>query len=359
MIFATYMAWQKNKWYWLLVAICFSVLIQLHYLTLLMAGGAGLIWLWQLRETVRLPSVTKRWHELRTLVIVTLISAVIFGASLTPLLLFDLKHDWLNVKAFQALFTTEEILSEKSGDSPIRKIAEIAKGTHGRSINLLFETSFGQHLWLNTIMLVIVIGILIKIMKSPSPHRPGYVVVLTYLLVTIIGTAAYEHSIFDHYIIFALPAAYLALGMVLAWLSRSWGGKLVVVVWLAAYLLVNFPRMPLKQNGSNIYYFKNVADSVQSRLKPGEPYSLVLLAPSGDLYGQNYRYFLSTGPSPALPPERAGEATTLVIINEEHLKGVPSLPIYEIVTFPEKRPSEVYTIPDGPQIWIFRKPAAS
>lgn len=358
MVFATYQAWQKNKWYWPVVVICFSILIQLHYLTLLMAGGAGLIWLWQLRETLVIPSSTKKWREVRHLLLVTAVSVIILAVSLIPLVLFDLKHDWLNVKAFQALFTQEEILAGKSGASPIQQIAEVVKGTHGRSVNIFFESTFGKTFWLNSAMLLALIVIMVKLMvaKTKDRHQPGFVVLLAYLTTIVIGMAAYEHSIFDHYVIFALPVVFLTLGVALGWLSRHLLGRMLVIGWLGAFVVINLPEMPLTQNTPSIYDIQAIAESIQTKLKPNEQYSLVLLAPSGDLYGQNYRYFLSTGPTPALPPERAGEADSLVVINEEHLTGVPSLPIYEIVTFPEKTPSEVYTIPNGPQIWIFRKP---
>lgn len=354
MIYATYLAWQKNKWYWVVVSLCFSVLIQLHYLTLLMAGGAGLIWLWQLWETARLKK-TVRPTELKRLILSTLLAAAIFVASLTPLILFDYRHDGLNAKAFQSLFTQEEILAERSGSSPVAKMADMIKGSHGQSIAVLFESSFGRNVWINSLMLLLVVAVVLKVLSSKHPHQAGYITVVVYLVTSILGMAAYEHTIFNHYTLFALPAAFWLLGLVLAWMSRHKLGAVLVIGWLAAYLFFNLPEMPLTKRHESIYDYWDVTRSLETKLQPGEAYSLVLLAPSGDSYAQNYRYFLSTTDKPALPPERATEAETLVVINEEHLDNVPDLPIYEIVTFPEKNPSEVYTIPDGPEIWIFRK----
>lgn len=360
MIFATYMAWQKNKWYWLAVALCFSVLIQLHYLTLLTLGGAGLIWLFQVWDIVRIKKKALRIAEIKMMAMTTFLSLIIFAVSLVPLALFDYKHDYLNARAFQSLFSQEEILIDsKQQTSVVEKVADIVKDTRGRAMHILFEPTFGQHQNFNAILLLGLVLILVAVMRRPSIHGAGYVTVLAYLVTSIVGVAAYQHTIFDHYILFVLPAAFLAVGMALAWLSRRKFGSIPAVIGLGAFLVLNLQKLPIQTTTSTIYDLEEVAHSIETKLKPNEPYSLVLLAPSRDLYAQNYRYYLSTGPSPALPPERSQEAETLVVIDEEQNSSVPDLPIYEIVTFPEKRPSEVYTIPDGPRIWIFRKPLST
>jgi len=59
---------------------------------------------------------------------------------------------------------------------------------------------------------------------------------------------------------------------------------------------------------------------------------------------------------PPVPLEERGNINTLFIINEEKKsQKVTDLPIYEIVTFPNKVPSEVYHIPNGPEITILRR----
>ena len=52
MFYFTYLAWKKDERYWLLVSAMFSVLIQLHYVTLLAGLGSGLIYLISLKEKV-------------------------------------------------------------------------------------------------------------------------------------------------------------------------------------------------------------------------------------------------------------------------------------------------------------------
>ncbi len=357
MIYATYLAGKKSAWWWVVVAICFSILMQLHYLALLSIGGAGLVWLLQLRDGLRKkPAQTNDKLDLRHQLLATGVSVLIVLASLTPLMLFDSKHDWLNVRAFQKLVTQEDTFSGPGSESLITKIPATIKETHGRGMHILFEITVGKHRLVNTLLLGgVAVGLTFLLTRRRQPHQFGTVVIVCYLLTGILGTAVYEHTIFDHYIAYLFPVTFFVFGLLLAALSRHLIGKILAGAFVIFFLSWNVPRLPLKAGGWNIYDMERVSQTVYQHLSPGETYSLVLLSPSKDLYAQNYRYFLSTTDRPPLPPERAGEAQTLVVIDEEQTSNVGSLPIYEITIFPVKNPSEVYTIDQGPRIYFFRK----
>jgi hypothetical protein len=357
-IYTTYKAWKHHPRWWIGVAVCFSILTQLHYLALVSLGGAGVIWLLQLRDIwLSRNHKHKTTHfKLQDLLLPTLIGVVLFIVSLTPLFLFDYKHDWLNAKAFQKLFTKEEAFADNNQFSLVTKVPETLRETHGRGMHILFEHTIGKNRELNSALLVLVAVILVPLLLKPRrPTWPGEVVLLSYLVTGIVGTALYEHSIFDHYIAYLFPVAFLTLGLVLSRVSRTALGAVVALGFIVFFLWYNIPRLPLKTGDWTIFEMQEVTKSIHQRLAKDEKYSLVLLSPSKDLYGQNYRYFLSTTDNPPLPPERAGEADTLVVINEEHVQNVANLPIYEITIFPQKQVSESYTIDAGPEIIMFRK----
>jgi hypothetical protein len=75
------------------------VLFQLHYITLILIGCAGLVWLWQLALQVKQKSLHPVFVKM------TVISISLFFLSLTPLFIFDLKHEFLNSRAFIGFFT--------------------------------------------------------------------------------------------------------------------------------------------------------------------------------------------------------------------------------------------------------------
>jgi 4-amino-4-deoxy-L-arabinose transferase-like glycosyltransferase len=360
MMYFSYLAWKKHPWYWIGVALCAAVLMQLHYITLLSIGGAGIVWLISAYE--RWQHSKHRFQKIQQLVVPTLIGVGLFLLTLTPLVLFDAKHDWLNAKAFQTLFTKEQSF-KVSNEIPLSiKAIHTLEETHGRSLHILFEYVFGKYRTTNTILVLLFSSIIIwhLLKKKHGPYWSGLVVVVAYLATGIFGTAIYDHTIFDHYIAYLFPCTFLVYGFVVnQFWQKNWG-KVLVAGFSMAFLALNVPRWPYHSVSWTIDDMHKVAQTIRAQIKPEDKYTIVLLSESKDLYAQNYRYFLWSTDHPPLDPERAGEANTLVVINEEKkAENVAALPIYEIVTFPEKSSPVVYTIPGGPEIIIFRKTAAN
>lgn len=360
-IWALFQTEHKKYWHWVIVSVAVAVLIQLHYVTLLVLPVAGVFWLLQVRTWPKM-NTKLRSQFLRS----TVASIAVFLAFLSPLVAFDVRHDWLNVRSLQKFVTT----SQDSVESMplLQKLSATLAETHGRSLQLFFELSIGKQgifqlysedvqRLINTILLVVVLmlfGYLLT--RKDNPYRTAHKVLAVTYLVSVIGLAFYRSSVFDHYVIFFLPVAFLIFGSILVWLSRWKVGWPVVATTLVLFLGFNLPRIPLQSLGWTIDDMKATADTIAQRVTPGEKYNIVLLSETKDIYGENYRYFLSTTQTPPLRIEHFGEVETLFIIDEQKLeKDVTSLPIYEIVVFPNKEPVEVYSIPDGPRITVLRK----
>jgi 4-amino-4-deoxy-L-arabinose transferase-like glycosyltransferase len=355
MIYFTYKAWQKNPWYWVGVVLSFAILLQLHYLTLLSAGGAGVIWLVSLFENWKKKKKSENFSlQLKA----TLVSIFMLVISFTPLVLFDSKHDWLNANAFYNLIYQDRNFKTTSSGTFIDKISKTVMETHGRGMHTLFEISIGQERLLNTILLIIVIIILswLLIKNKKNKYWPGWIVISAYLVTGIIGTSLYEHTIFDHYISYLFPVTFWIYGIILGFLITKGKlmGKLVGGAFLAYFLWFNFSRLPIRSLGWTINDMGAVANTIYKELKSDEKYNLVLFSESRDLDAQNYRYFLTTTDRPPLKRTERGEAETLVIINEDHsIKNVADSPVYEIVVFPDKNTKKTIDIPNGPEVIFF------
>ncbi|OGJ37812.1 MAG: hypothetical protein A2383_01850 [Candidatus Pacebacteria bacterium RIFOXYB1_FULL_39_46] len=361
MIWATAQAWQKNPRYWILVAITFSVLIQLHYMTLLAAPAAGIIWLvdfWQ-RHRKAPKKLRPYWQQLKLLILPTLIGALIFLLSLTPLVLFDLKHEATNLQAFKSLLTSEENFTPTGTvKSLLGKTTETLKETEGRGMHILFEYMIGKNRPLNQSLLYLVsFVLLINLWKKHQLGKESKKewVLVSYLGFGILGTALYQHTIFDHYIAYLFPITVLVYGFVLTKIRPHWLGFLAGILFVAVFLQYNLPRLPLKTTGWTMADIQQTSQEILKHVKPGEKYNLVLLSESRDINGQNYRYFLTTGHTRPVSENERGEIETLFIINEEKkISKVTDSPIYEIVVFPNKEPAEVFSIDNGPEITILR-----
>lgn len=353
LFWATFRAWKRNPWYWLVVAVCFSILIQLHYMTLLVAGGFGIIWLLQLFTLIKL----KNSAQLKKLILASLGGVLIFLASLTPLVLFDLRHEGINRKGLASIFEQEQAFNPQHEDdfesTTLGTGTELVSDFVMRSKLVLMENIVTQDEALEILLLIgLVIGVAISVRKK---QKSALIMFAAFIIPSLIGMSLYQTNLYVHYVIFLYPLVFLFYGWLLAQASRVGWGRVLVLGILIVYLSFNIPRMPLTGNGWDIYDMQALSEELITHLRPGEKYNIVLVSPTRDIYGPHYRYFLSTTEHPSLPSERGPEADTLVVINEAGETDLASLPIYEIVIFPVKIPNEVYTIPNGPEISIFRK----
>lgn len=354
MIYATYLAWKKHPFWWIGVALAWSILIQLHYMTLLAAGGAGIIWMTQLFEVFKRNSSSKHWRQPFLLSTLTAVAVVL--VSLTPLLLFDWKHNWLNARGFWDMATDP-------GDfpmPPLVRVWQIIRETHGRSMHILTEWLVGSLRGFNTFTVFMTLVVTGFVAATNAKYRSGLLVIFAYLFVGILGTAWYQHSVFDHYISFLFPTTVLLHGVVLNSLTHlNLGkiplGKIMALTVALGFVWYNFPSLLLRDSNWSIYDQQRVTQSILERVQPGETYNIVLLSETKDLEGQNYRYFLTTSDRPPVTTEHRAEADKLFIINEVYEPEPTKLPVYEIVTFPNKIPAEVYTIDPGPEIMVLSR----
>lgn len=355
MIYWTYKAWQKNSWYWVLVASSLAVLLQLHYLTLLAAAGSGVVWIWAVREKIKAKLSLKKMFK------ASVLGAAIVALTFVPLVLFDYKHDWLNVKAFQNLLVKEENFKHSANLSLEKQFSETVKETHGRAMHILFEITVGKHRKTNTFLLSLVAVTLILQLKKRRKSKggnffAGQVVIVSFLVTGILGTALYEHTIFDHYIAYLFPVTFLVFGIVIRELIKSSWGQVLSLAFVLFYLFYNLPQLPLANAGWTINDMNRTSQGIYQHLKDGDVYNIILLSESGDIDGQNYRYFLSTTDKPPVTTERRGEINALFIINEDRkIDDVTNSPIYEIAVWTDKTVDEVFEIEGGPEITVLRK----
>lgn len=365
MYYFVYKALKNDSRFWIGVIACFAVLIQLHYLTLLSAAGIGVLWLWQIYGKLKLlkdekKSKSKTLKSIKKIVVSTLIGAVIFFASLTPLLLFDLKHDGLNYNAFKNILVGEDAFEQKSPELS-GKIGEYVRETLGAGKQILFETTVSGDKNINTFFLAITFLVLVLSFQNGKKDKYflGKLIILAFLTTGIFGVGLYQHAVYNHYIAYLFPIVFFTLGLVGEYLfKKNLLGKAVVVFFLILFASHNIYAMKdvLKSIGGKIERVQQGADSILQRVEVGEKYDIVLLTGTGDIEGQNYRYFLSTTDKPPVLAEERGNIDTLFIINDDRvLKKVTDSPIYEIVVFPNKNPSEVYEIEDGPEITVLRR----
>lgn len=357
LMWALYKAWTASLKYWLLAALAFSVLIQLHYLAMLSILPMAIVFLLQLREL----RVQKK--RLKQFVVTTLASLAIVGVFLSPLVLFDLKHQFTNLKAFQQLMGGQNSITTFKPQSNLGKVWTVIEESHGRSMQLLADMYFGQSRTRNTIFVIAIILLVVLPIRSQKKLTKAQIVVLLFVLTAIAGTSLYSHNLYDHYVLYVVPSIFLLFGMIGTFLwDRAWiFGKILVAVFVGVFVMVNVQRLEFQTASPSLQSLQSGADAIASSLSKEQlPYNVVLLSETKDYYGQNYRYFLDTipGKEPLNPDhDDFSQAKTLVIINEEGIseEEISTLPIFEISSFSGVTEKQTIILPNGLQTYIWTK----
>lgn len=352
MFYFTYLAVKKSSRYWLLVSLMFSILVQLHYVTLLSFLGATLIFLFELIKKIKL-------KKSKQLIKNGILAIMIFLFSLTPLLLFDFKHNWPNALALKNIITKEQSfdLERKKDRQGIQAITKLFTVDFKRqSKKVLFESSFGDLEINNYFFYSCLIFTFFYFIKKRKSFKFEEKLLFTYLLTGLFGLSLYQHEVYTHYYAYLLPIVYIFYAWILSKIKPKSLNFLINFLFIIFFIYKNINLYHYETSGWSVNDMKMVAESIQERVDDKEKYNIVLLSESKDLYGMNYRYFLSTMTNPPLNLEDHHQAEKLFIINEEKKESdLINLNIYEIVVFPEKNILETYQFNPGPEITVLGK----
>lgn len=344
MMWALYRAMTKNIRYWLLVAVSFGLIIQLHYVALLTLLPIIIVALLQSLVVIRPQSKLKHLifssvtycPRLRTLAVMFTTSLLIVLALLSPLIAFDVKYDGINLRALQNLVAGSDSIARSSAQSLSSRLLEIAEDSQGRTAHVVLDLVNGQvgapSFWMAMVLLLLAAVSVVRRRQLP----PGELIVYLFIGAAIVGASIYSHSLFDHYILFVMPAVVLFYGILLAQLSKMGrGGVVMALIILSAFLYRAISQYSFDPTYHTLSQLQRAAVLITDKLYPGEPYNVVLLSQTRDYYGQNFRYFLDTiADKEPLDPDRddLAAANTVVIINEEGMdrSTITSLPIFEL-----------------------------
>ncbi len=354
-MWALHRAWKNHPRYWPLVAVFFSILIQLHYIALLSVFPALLVLFLQMKEYFQ---NKKKLALLSKNIIFAISIGLVF---LSPLIIFDVKHGGTNYLALQQLLGGENSITTFESTNFLSKLWTIAEETHGRSMQLLFDMYIGQQRTRNTIFLALtLLGVLWLLVKKKHFSK-GEVIVILFVLTAILGTSAYSHSLYDHYVLYVVPAVLLLFGLVgsFVW-QRGYIGRALVVLLLGGFIYQNLSQLSFKPTGTPLPLLAASAQVIADNIQPNEKYNIVLLSETKDYYGQNYRYFLDTieGKTPLNPDhDNLNDVSALVVINEEAvpIEAIDELPIFEIATFKDVNQKQIINLPSGSEAYIWRK----
>jgi hypothetical protein len=211
---------------------------------------------------------------------------------MSPLLFFDIRHNWINTKAIFAFFTTKDPTVSINLWSSLLKFPGIFNQilttllggkniTGGIIISALFVIS------------LVTILIYINIVNKDKTHNinPGFYLLASWFGFGLIGLGLYRQSIYDHYFGFLFVVPFIFIGIII---SKLMSGKIMfkvlgigLLVYVAFINLINNPL--LSQPNRLLQRSINVSKVIEQNSEKA-PFNLAVIADNN--YEAGYEYFL-------------------------------------------------------------------
>jgi 4-amino-4-deoxy-L-arabinose transferase-like glycosyltransferase len=325
-IYGFYLANYQNKPKGLLLAaVSLAAALQLHYMIVFLAPWL----LWQLILAIKNKDnrIMLTW------------SGIIFIGLMLPLILFEVKNNWLNTKGL-----IEFLTKHKYGQL---NLFEVVKNTIGRS-----EQAIGMILglgrdfnalrtWVTRIFLVFLI-IFFRRFK----------LLAVYLLTAIVTLAFYQSNVYPHYLGFLFPVVFLLTGAILA----AWPIKLrwLIAAILAFFISYNLRQaFPILQQTGNLLSVAKTAEFIDEDIKANgyTDVNLALLDGTRDYPAMSVRYFLTLRQAPLLPIDGYPQTETLYVVSPYDQTDLLEQPMWEIQALLPATHSATWQLPNVSNIY--------
>lgn len=298
-IYGFYLANYKNQPKGLLLAAAsLGAALQLHYMIVFLAPFI----LWQLFLARR------HTRELA-------LAAAIFLLLNLPLLLFEIKNNWLNTKGLMEFLSKHQYASLDWW--------QVIKNTIGRSEQAIgMVLGFGRgfsvlRTWVTRVFLLLLLVFFKRIRFLGI-----------YLLLTIATLAVYQENIYPHYLGFLFPVVFILLAAILSRLP-----KFLLPLFILLFLIYNLPPINtlLRQNG-NLNSVKTTARFIKNDIDQYnyQNYNLALLDGTRDYPAHSFRYFLEVFGGQPLSEADYPQTQVLYVISPYPQPDVLAERIWEI-----------------------------
>lgn len=270
-IYSVWKVWKDKKYNYLVVAaVSFAFVLQSHYLGLLLAPTLFIVWL---LSKVPLKS--------------TLLSLLVFVTLMSPLAIFDLRHDFMNSKALYKFLTVRQETVSIRPWTAIPKTYPIFE-----QINASLLVAKQPIAWLVTLILVSWVVVYFLNKKFDVKKNMPFYILISWLLFGLIGFGLYKQHIYDHYFGFLFPVPFILLGSFVEsrFKLKSKLLNIVIVGFLAILFVINLIFNPLRFNPNRqMQRSESVAQKIVE-LSEGKEFNIAVVADQN--YEDGYQYFM-------------------------------------------------------------------
>lgn len=321
---------------WLLVtAPALAFAIQSHYLGLLLIPTLALwtiVYLWKSKS-----------EDLDRSKKYLLISAAIFIFLMSPIAIFDLRHDFLNSKAMWKFFSERQTTVNFKVYKAFPEIIPLFTQATTRLIAATVD-NLGK-------VTAFVLGISVFILLYFRKREKALWFLLSWIAFGLLGLGLYKQTIYDHYFGFIFPAIFLLFGLVVDFFwNRKTLYRLPVVGAFLGLLWTNVLHNPLWSYPNYLYQQTEVISKVILQESGGKPFNLGMIAAHN--YDPGYRFVLLKlgAPLKEVPPDMTDQ---LFVVCEDKVADCNPVghPKAEIANFGWTKIAGVWHFTWGPTLF--------
>ncbi len=224
-IWAIWKVWKEHQFKWLVVlGVSFAFVMQSHYLGLLIAPTLFVFWL------LTLINIWKDKLVKVLFVRYSFIAGSVFALLMSPLLIFDIRHNFQNLSAIQTFFSSSKDLGLPMSAYFLKAIS---------LTNMLFTNLVGgKSMYLGGTLVIISLIFLVWLLKKKLLSG-AYGLLFLWLITGLVGISLYKGPVYDHYLGFLFPAPFLLIGAITQKIP-----KVVSVLFLLYIAFISFQNNP-------------------------------------------------------------------------------------------------------------------
>lgn len=296
--------YKDGSYGWLSVAgLSMAFVLQSHYLGLLLFPVIFFFWYVKYQNLkkgdrsatdLRGASVTKKFWK------GTFAGLTLFLVLMSPLLIFDIRHNGMNYKAVKTFFTQRETTVSIKPWKAIPNIYPIIRD------NIAVRIISGKDIFVGSISVKIILATfaifaavnlfrvkkILTINNEKRNFNKGMLYLTAWLLTGLVGIGLYKQHVYDHYFGFLYPAVFLYIGAVYqkVYDLHFDGLKILTSAWIIMLVGAYIANSPLR-SAPNYQMQRAIEVSKIIRNDVGDAkFNLAVIAVQN--YEDGYQYFL-------------------------------------------------------------------
>ena len=233
-IYGIWRVWIKKELKWLVVVgISFACVLQSHYLGLLLLPVIGIIWFLVLIKT----------EKKKKLIRYSVIGIAAFLILMSPLLFFDLRHNFQNFKAMKLFFTDRQTTVSVL---PWKAIPDMWPMLNNITTDLVAAKNVQVGLGVAAaITLYFIYVYLVKREKFDEKKMSVILILTLWLGFGLIGLGLYKQNIYDHYYGFLFVLPFITIGGIVE-VNKKLLFRLLLLAGILVLVAVDLVNSPLR-----------------------------------------------------------------------------------------------------------------